>query len=594
MGRTESKMSDDIFGNYEIIRRLSTGGMGEILLARQKGVAGSERTVIIKMILAHLAGDPEFVDRFTDESRIAACLNHGNIVQVFESGCWEGRFYMVMEHVDGLDLKEILKRNPQRIPPEKWLPFYIHVLSETAKALTYAYNKKDEKGQPMMVVHRDVSPSNILVSREGLVKLTDFGVAKATMRTSVTLPGRLHGKVNYMAPEQVRGLECDHRSDVFSLGVVGYEMLAGFRPFEGDSDVAVLEKIRSMNMRPLAEAATAIPPELAAIVSRAIAAEPDSRWQTAEEFSAALLGWAHANGISLMTSGIAAMLAHNFGPEPAMTGSGLSLDQYLEDAVDEMLRTPSAAIMRERTGTVSRPVQVQAAPPAVRHRWPLVAAISAGIVTAAIGAVIFLNPGTEVAVTPDARTGIDATRVVTTGAAGTGADAGVGSMAASTGNATGQGNPTAAADMARDNAAAAGSNSIAGTDSTTVDSPTAGSATTGPTIPPDAGLEPRGRKAPRSVALNGNGRQPPTHSAAQQPGRVVFRFFPADSLVAMDGHRVAVDGNLVEMDIAPGNHVLSIQSNKGDNTTARSFNIEPGKTLPLGTIELADEPGQGQ
>nr|MBP7382884.1 serine/threonine protein kinase [Myxococcota bacterium] len=373
-------MSDELFGKYEILGRLNTGGMGEILLARQKGVAGSERTVIIKMMLPHLISDPEFVDRFTDESRIAASLAHGNIVQVFESGCWEGRFYMVMEFVDGPDLKDVLTRVGRDVDLNRWLPFTVHVLSETAKALTYAYNRRDENDRPMRVVHRDVSPSNILVSRQGLVKLTDFGVAKATGRTSVTMPGKLHGKVCYMAPEQVRGMECDHRSDVFSLGVIGYEMLSGRRPFDADSDVGVLEKIRSMTFVDLAEAAPAVPAELCAIVSKAMAADPDSRWQTSEEFSAALLGWAHASGISLMSAGIESIISEYFGRQSGCAVNGPSIDDLMANAVDGLLRTPTSP--PSRTGTVSRPIESTPTPapaPARRttgRRWPIFAGLA--------------------------------------------------------------------------------------------------------------------------------------------------------------------------------------------------------------------------
>ncbi len=584
-----SAMSDDIFGRYEIIRRLNTGGMGEILLARQKGVAGSERTVIIKMILAHLASDPEFVGRFTDESRIAASLSHGNIVQVFESGCWEGRFYMVMEHVDGLDLKEILRRIGPSAPLSRWLPFYIHVLSETAKALAYAYNKRDDSGRPLQVVHRDVSPSNILVSHEGLVKLTDFGVAKATRRTSVTMPGRLHGKVNYMAPEQVRGLECDHRSDVFSLGVVGYEMIAGRRPFEGDSDVAVLEKIRTMNLEPLESAAPGVDPDLAAIVSRALQADPDSRWQSAEEFSAALLAWAHAHGINLMSAGMAGLLREHMSADQAEGDGKPSIDNVLGDAIDEMLRTPAIGV--GRTGTISRPVDAPVARPetdstrtaarGASRTWFLVAG-AALFLAGSVLLVSMLVKGTA----PVMPTGLNAT--------GHGTTANAVVPAPGTENVSGK-----PADSRPDRPASqpgpspapsVDGNLAANTPNPRIVepvSPTAVQAATPPALPPvqaDASGDHPAKPKPAGQPANRESPPPP-------PGHLKFRFFPADSRVELDGRPVIVQGNLVEIDLTPGPHTLTIRSNKGALAETRSFNIEPGIPLALGTIELGGNTG---
>lgn len=564
-------MSDDIFGKYEIIRRLSTGGMGEILLARQKGVAGSERTVIIKMILAHLAGDSEFVDRFTDESRIAASLSHGNIVQVFESGCWEGRFYMVMEHVDGLDLKEILRKAGPTARIDSWIPFFVHVLSETAKALTYAYNKKDDCGHPLMVVHRDVSPSNILISREGLVKLTDFGVAKATRRTSVTMPGRLHGKVNYMAPEQVRGLECDHRSDVFSLGVVGYEMLAGHRPFDGDSDVAVLEKIRSMTLTPLNEAALDVPPELSAIVMKAMAPDPDARWQTAEDFSAALLAWAHSNDVNLLSGNMAALLQGQFDTETPVPAGGVGLDQFLDNAVDDLMRTPAGR--GERTGTISRPVETPAMPPG-----PAIMPRKAGRWAAGAGAAIFL----AVAV-------LLVSRYLAEPAPASRPPA---SVVGASGTADVTAPPAPPADATR--TVTAPLNVGATSAGMAEASPVAAGGTSGEknVVSP---AEPRAPADQGAGSMAGAVQKSQLSAVTKKPaatGRLIFRFFPADSLVQIDGQKIAVTGNLVEIDVPTGAHVLTVQSNKGNLTETRSFNIEPGSPLALGTIELGEVPGQ--
>jgi len=564
-------MSEDLFGKYEIIRRLNTGGMGEILLARQKGVAGSERTVIIKMMLAHLAADPEFVSRFTDESRLAASLSHGNIVRVFESGCWEGRMYMVMEHVDGLDLREILRSIPADSPISRWIPFHVHVLSETARALTYAYNKKDDLGRPLFIVHRDVSPSNILVSREGLVKLTDFGVAKATRRTSVTMPGRLHGKVSYMAPEQVRGMECDHRSDVFSLGVVGYEMLAGRRPFDGDSDVAVLEKIRSMNLAPLAQAAPDLDPDLSAIVMKALSSNPDDRWQTAEDFSTALLGWAHDNNVNLTSANIAGLLAGRFDTGPSSPASPNSLDMLVDNELDRMIKTPE----RDRTGTVSRPVLAAPSetPPREGVRkapvrvWLTVA--GAALVLAAITLLV----SRLLSVPGPAANPADAGKAVAKAASNLSSEITPAPMpAANSATPVNPGLPPKGPEPADPSRVVADATGKAPAFSgTVVESP---------------GTDPSEAKKLQAVRPRA-ATQPPD---ATLTGRLRFRFFPADSQVLIDGRRIAVHGNLVEMDVPPGEHLLTIRSNKGELVESRSFTIEPGEPLALGTIELGETP----
>jgi serine/threonine-protein kinase len=614
--------SDGIFTKYELIRRIGTGGMGEIFLARQKGVAGSERTVIIKMILAHLAGDPEFVDRFTDESRLAASLSHGNIVQIFESGCFEGRFFMVMEYVDGLDLKALLQKTDGRRQTATWTPFYVHVLSEIAKALAFAHQKKDESGRPLRIVHRDVSPSNILISREGLVKLTDFGVAKATRRTSVSLPGRLHGKVNYMAPEQVRGGECDHRSDIFSLGVVGYEMLTGKRPFESDSDVAVLENIRTMNFVPLGVAAPEAPSGLCTIISKCLETDAGQRWQSAEDLSAALMTFAHNNGLSLLSKDIAGLLVEDFEEATPLTGPGISID----DAINGLLRTPSAGSQipggltagAERTRTISKEVPTPGSPTAqadvaagksARRRTFRSGALAgiafavlavAALTVAGINVGGFLSNGLTDAGIADEVTEVTANSTdagrVRSDEKGPATDSETGDERRSSDGVSATGDQGSAA---RDNP-----------DKTA-------KPTTEPRIvtirsnPPGASILIDGRDAGTTpqklevkagdkirMTLHKDGfadttaiidqRSPATVTVDLPPpdGRVVFRFFPADSVVLIDGKSIKTDGNLVELDMKPGEHLLVLSSNKGDNKKTRSFTIEPGKTVALGTIEL--------
>ncbi|HOI12175.1 MAG TPA: serine/threonine-protein kinase, partial [Myxococcota bacterium] len=278
------------FGRYDVVRPLGAGGMGEILLARQAGLPGVERRVVIKKILPHLARETDFIERFVDETRVAASLTHGNIVQVYEVGQVDGEYFMAMEYVDGMDLKEmmaVLRQEDRRIPE----PLALYVLVEVAKALAYAHERRGPDGASMGIVHRDVSPANLLLSRDGQVKLADFGVAKAAARLSLSLPGTLHGKVYYMSPEQVSGGDVDARSDIFSLGVVAYEMLSGQRPFEGPSDVAVIDRVRRCDPVPLSQVAPWIAPSLDALVMRALQARPEDRYPTMEAFGQALTSY---------------------------------------------------------------------------------------------------------------------------------------------------------------------------------------------------------------------------------------------------------------------------------------------------------------
>jgi len=665
-------MPDDVFEKYELVRRLGSGGMGEILLARQKGAAGADRNVIIKMILPHLAQDPEFIGRFTDETRIAALLSHGNIVTIFESGCWQGRFFMVMEYVDGPDLKELLSMAGPLRQSDRWVPFCVHVLSETARALAYAHSKRDQEGRPLGIVHRDVSPSNILISREGLVKLTDFGVAKAARRTSVTLPGKLHGKVNYMAPEQVRGMDCDHRSDIFSLGVTGYEMLAGVRPFEGDSDIAVLEQIRSMRFVPLDQAAPSVPPALAAIVARAMDADPAARWQSADEFLAALGAFAHQAGMSMMARDVAAMLA------PLLTTTGdevranASIDDFLLDALNDLPGTPSGGIRistgevgggsRERTVTVSREVTSPGSVKVTARDATAAAGFAedgAAPDQSADGRTPERDAGLQSATGSDRRTSRGRAGLIAAGVAVVLLAAGYATWtaiertpdvdgrpqtgAASAGRTDTSGTitptppdpaPTATAGQAKSQVGAAAIVPPSPTDSpsskagtpepaTAIDSNPGGarqvregdktveaSALTNATDASTGDMavtRQTGRQNEKTPQLPGDAQRPQTtrtaavtrtgpsdSSARADTGRAVFRFFPADAVVEIDGRRVATDGNLVELDLPAGSHTIAVSGPDGAHKRTRSFNIVAGGTLALGTIELESGTDSGR
>lgn len=269
-----------LIGRYELLSLIATGGMGEVWLARIQGAAGFQKTVVIKKILSHLATEPDFVERFLDEGRLVVGLNHGNIAQVFDMGQVEGQYYIAMEHVDGCDLRELVRalRIARKTVP---VGLVLYILAQVCEGLAYAHSRTDERGEPLGIIHRDISPSNIMVSRDGAVKLVDFGVAKARSKLSNSVTGAIHGKFQYMSPEQATGKPLDQRSDLFSLGIVAYEMLSGKRPFDGDTDLATLEKIRHTDPEPLRQLRPDVPVAVAELVHHCLEKDPYQRFDTA-------------------------------------------------------------------------------------------------------------------------------------------------------------------------------------------------------------------------------------------------------------------------------------------------------------------------
>ncbi|MGE5235681.1 MAG: TonB family protein [Acidobacteriota bacterium] len=273
------------FGHYELVQLIATGGMAEVFKARMSGVEGFEKTVAIKRILAHLTDNDEFVTMFIDEAKLAAGLQHPNIIHIYDLGKIERSYYIAMEYIDGKDLRSILRTlsdKKTRIP----LGFALFIASRLAAALDYAHRKHDAQGKAMALVHRDVSPQNVLISFDGDIKLCDFGIAKAASKASHTRAGALKGKLQYMSPEQAWGKDIDHRSDIFSLGLVLYEMVTGRKAFSGDSELSILEQVRSPQLTPPRDIDPAIPPEVERVILKALRENRDDRYQTAAELGA--------------------------------------------------------------------------------------------------------------------------------------------------------------------------------------------------------------------------------------------------------------------------------------------------------------------
>jgi serine/threonine protein kinase len=275
------------FGKYELQRRLAVGGMAEIFLASVRGVEGFEKTIVLKRILPHLAEEAEFVEMFIDEAKLASTLSHPNIVQVYELGSIDSRYFIAMEYVPGIDLSTLSKRLVDKGGLPKGAIAAIGI--EAARGLHYAHEKRDGTGKPFGLVHRDMSPQNILLSIEGLVKITDFGIAKAENKSSKTRSGVLKGKFSYMAPEQAFGKPLDRRADLFALGLVVYELYTGKRAYKSDNELEMLDMAREARLPPLKDVIPDFPAALSDVVSKALAPKMEDRFATCAEFANALV-----------------------------------------------------------------------------------------------------------------------------------------------------------------------------------------------------------------------------------------------------------------------------------------------------------------
>jgi serine/threonine protein kinase len=301
-------------GNYEIVRKLARGGMAELFLARD--LDEDDRIVVLKRILPRYAANPRFVQLFLDEAKLAASLHHANIAEANDLGEEDGIYFFTMEYVHGQDVRSILRRTErmhQRVPIE----LVLMVARAVASALHYAHERRQVDGSLLGVVHRDVSPSNILVGYDGAIKLADFGVAKASSSSVRTRTGTLKGKVGYMSPEQARGAPIDRRSDIFSLGVVLWELLALRRLFKADNDLATIQAIINGSPPEISNFRNDCPPAVEAIIRRALEKDPATRYQTAEDLQTSIETFARSHEKTFGPTIARQYLGDLFAPEIA-------------------------------------------------------------------------------------------------------------------------------------------------------------------------------------------------------------------------------------------------------------------------------------
>jgi serine/threonine protein kinase len=340
-------------GSFEILRRLARGGMAEIYLARTSGPSGFEKLVVLKKILGKFADKPRYVQLFLEEAKLAASLDHPNIAQVYDIGMVDGSYFFAMEHLHGQDVRSILHRAwriGERLPIEHAVQIARHV----ASALHFAHDKRRSDGTLLGLVHRDVSPSNILVTYDGATKLLDFGVAKSAASTVKTRTGALKGKIAYMSPEQARGAPLDRRSDVFSLGIVLWEMVTTQRLYRAENDLATLQLIIHQPPRPPSQVRPECPPELERIVLRALAQDPDARYPTAEQLVLELDELAREHKLKQSPNALAATLGQLFGPEldawREAQAAGVPLADHLQELADRTRPVSESEFIRLQDG----------------------------------------------------------------------------------------------------------------------------------------------------------------------------------------------------------------------------------------------------
>jgi serine/threonine-protein kinase len=280
---------------YEIIERIGTGGMAEVFMASSTNVKGFQKLVAIKRVLPSLTKDERFVRMFLDEAKVSLPLNHTNIVQTFDLGLADETYFIVMEYVDGRNLKEIIQNLAERgkrlsAGEAAWVGL------EVSKGLAHAHSKRNADGDPLNIVHRDISPPNILISRDGEVKITDFGLAKAKSQAEATDPGVVKGKFGYLSPEAAEGEDVDGRTDIFAVGIVLWEMMAGRRLFRGEDDRETLELVKQAEVPALASCGRDVPQEFESIIRKALARRPDDRFESARDFGEALNDFLFSTG----------------------------------------------------------------------------------------------------------------------------------------------------------------------------------------------------------------------------------------------------------------------------------------------------------
>jgi serine/threonine protein kinase len=337
-GGRRSKAPDDMAEQrYRVIKRLEAGGMAEVYLGEAVSMEGFKKTVAIKRVLPHLAQNEAFIQMFLDEARLSARLDHANIVSVFDISKKDDTYFLVMEFVDGANLKKVvesLKKRGKRVG----LGAAVLIAMESCRGLSYAHELHDENGTPLGIVHRDISPPNILLTRRGEVKLADFGLAKASTQLQTTDPGVVKGKFSYLSPEAAEGNEVDARADIFSIGIVLWELLAGKRLFLGENDYATVKLVQRANIPRLAPLNREVDEAFEEILLRALTKDPKNRFQSARELGDTLASYLFNRQLKVTNFDLANLVQLAMSDEPMQTSEGSLIEKLIQNELDESER----------------------------------------------------------------------------------------------------------------------------------------------------------------------------------------------------------------------------------------------------------------
>ncbi len=385
------------FGKYTLIAKIGHGGMAEVFLAAAKGPAGFTKLSVVKRLHPHLEEEQTLVGMFLDEARLAARLNHPNVVQTFDVGDVDGLHYLAMEYLEGQSLARLLKRvarSGQKIP----LGMACRIFTEALHGLEYAHTLEDYDGTPLGVVHRDISPGNLFLTYEGQVKVLDFGIAKAGTQLTETRAGQVKGKFAYIAPEQARSGHHDHRADLWSLGVVMWEVIAGKRLFKGDSEISTLNNALRSDIVQLDQAVD-VPPELSEIVGRALQRDPDQRYRSARELREDLVAFTQREGLHSTRGELGSFLAGFFDKDRDEQRAILKAHMAGELQGQVMTPVPSAGSGSHSGVVTSPPTQVRQGP----GRWAVALVFLLAALVGAMAAWLLRKESTQVAETDGVR-----------------------------------------------------------------------------------------------------------------------------------------------------------------------------------------------
>jgi serine/threonine protein kinase len=381
-----AESATQIFGKYDIIRRLAIGGMGEIFLTRQIGIAGFDRLVILKRLLPDLASDDVFVQQFLDEARVVATLNHPNIVGIHEVGYWGGSYFIAMEYIHGTSLDELVtetRRAEKRILPQ----VAAKIIHDAALGLDHAHRARDTQGRPLNIVHRDISPQNIMVREDGVTKVVDFGIAKAANKTVRTNTGTLKGKLQYMASEQIAGEVLDGRCDQFALGVVFWELVTGRHLFRGENAYQTMVLVTENKVPLPTTLVEGFPQPLEDIIMRMLQRDRANRFATCHDV---------ADALRLFFDSESKKTGEEQVGEAVRALAGKKIDQVTRDLTpskenffialrEQPQELSSADVLGNNARTISESVDSPALARAER-RWPKYAVLAAAIAVTAVAA----------------------------------------------------------------------------------------------------------------------------------------------------------------------------------------------------------------